>query len=495
MHTRARRTRVGGQLQRRRAAHQRIGRIDRYIGDALNASGGGRWTDGDARAVVEHGGERAGVGHHAASHVLRRLGIEPGEFQHRAQHAQHLPARSGVAQRRHDTLKLLQAAFAVDERTRGLGERRHRQQHIGIALAMREGTHHHDQIGLLHCRAGGARTGEIELGFRVQQHVGAARIVKHCLHVHAAALRQRARDVRANRIGSLGEETHRGAGDGCEGLRQRVQGGGVGVLHGIVAEQDGWRLAGCQAGRDGGVLRRGFHAAQCVRDGLAGSTCRGDDHACQCQRQLRRWHDDLVRQAHQPIVGHRVQHRHLRALFRGLTQPLRKQRLVLAQETADHQHAVVRADRCDGHAEPGHACRMTVAAEIALAQPEIDVVAAKAAHQPPGQRQFLERGVRRDQRADGAGTMLADDVRQTMRDELKRRGPVDRLPFAPLLDHRRREPFLGIEALVGKTVLVRDPAFVDGFVLERQHAHHAVAFHLHDEVAAEAIVRRHRLPP
>ena len=48
-----------------------------------------------------------------------------------------------------------------------------------------------------------------------------------------------------------------------------------------------------------------------------------------------------------------------------------------------------------------------------------------------------------------------------------------------------------VERLVREAVLVREPALVDRFVLERQHAHHAVVLHLHDEVAAERVVRRH----
>ncbi len=187
-----------------------------------------------------------------------------------------------------------------------------------------------------------------------------------------------------------------------------------------------------------------------------------------------------------------MQHRHLRAFFRGLPQPLRHQRVILAQEAAHDEHAIELVHVGDRQAEPWHALRVAVASEIALAQAEVDVVAAQPAHQATGERHFLQRRVRRDERAQRAGAVLGHDVGQPLRDEFERDLPVDGFPFAALLDHRRRQPLARIEALVREAILVGDPAFVDGFVLERQHAQHAVAHDLDDQVAAQRIVRRHR---
>src|SRR5205814_7318046 len=53
----------------------------------------------------------------------------------------------------------------------------------------------------------------------------------------------------------------------------------------------------------------------------------------------------------------------------------------------------------------------------------------------------------------------------------------------------------GVQALVGKAILVGKPAFVDRFVLERHDAHDAIVLGLHDEVAAQAVVRAYRLAP
>jgi hypothetical protein len=136
-----------------------------------------------------------------------------------------------------------------------------------------------------------------------------------------------------------------------------------------------------------------------------------------------------------------------------------------------------------------------VIAEVGLAQPAIDVVAAEPAHQSCGERHFLERGVRRHERSHRRGTVMRDDIAEPVGDVFERRRPIDGLPFAAVLDERRRKPVLGVQRLVREAVLVREPALVDRFVVERQHAHHAIVLHLHDQVAAVRVVRRDALAP
>ncbi len=64
--------------------------------------------------------------------------------------------------------------------------------------------------------------------------------------------------------------------------------------------------------------------------------------------------------------------------FDRLPQPLRDERVVLAQEAADDEHALQRVEIGDRHAEPGDAGALPVAAEVRLPQPEVDVVRAQA---------------------------------------------------------------------------------------------------------------------
>ena len=68
--------------------------------------------------------------------------------------------------------------------------------------------------------------------------------------------------------------------------------------------------------------------------------------------------------------------------------------MVLAQEAADDERAVERADVRDWHAEPRDARAKVVVGEIGLAQPVVDVPAAEPAHESRGERELLERPMR-----------------------------------------------------------------------------------------------------
>src|ERR1700694_1868166 len=99
-----------------------------------------------------------------------------------------------------------------------------------------------------------------------------------------------------------------------------------------------------------------------------------------------------------------MQNGNLRAMLRRLTQALRKQWVILAQEAADDQHAVERAKFGDRHAEPGYGTRFSlgyrIGGEIRLPETEVDVVAAQAPRQFLREVQLFERRLRRRQRAD-----------------------------------------------------------------------------------------------
>ena len=149
----------------------------------------------------------------------------------------------------------------------------------------------------------------------------------------------------------------------------------------------------------------------------------------------------------------------------------------------------------DRHAEPRNPISHPVATEIRLPQSEIDVVGAERARESRRQRHLLEGRVRRHERAQRGAAMALDDRGKMVRHEIESRRPVDGHPFAAFLDHRSGEPLVARQRLVREAVLVRKPAFVHCGILERHDAHHAIAFHLHDEIAAERIVRRHRTAP
>ena len=148
-----------------------------------------------------------------------------------------------------------------------------------------------------------------------------------------------------------------------------------------------------------------------------------------------------------------------------------------------------------GMAEPGHAGHRLVEREVRLAQAEVDVLRADAAHQRAGKVELLDGRRGRDQRADRFGAMLAlRTSASACADVVERDLPVDLVPGALLLDHRREQAVRRVDAFVGEAVAVRQPALVDRLVLERQHPHHAVVLDLHHQVRAERVVRRHRAP-
>src|ERR1700693_2629623 len=111
-----------------------------------------------------------------------------------------------------------------------------------------------------------------------------------------------------------------------------------------------------------------------------------------------------MREPDQQLVSCGMQNGDLCAMLHRLTQALRKQWVILAQEAADDQHAVELGEFSDRHAEPGHGARSPlryrIGGEIRLPETEIDVVAAQAARQLLCQIKLFERRVRRRQRAD-----------------------------------------------------------------------------------------------
>ena len=119
-------------------------------------------------------------------------------------------------------MKALHAALAVDERAGRFGERRNRQQHVGVAHRRAELAQHDDEIGLLERRPRGNRIRAVEFRLGMQHEIrvprfGAVR-AEHRLRVQAILLRQRPGNVAADGVGGLGADAKRSAGDRCERL-------------------------------------------------------------------------------------------------------------------------------------------------------------------------------------------------------------------------------------------------------------------------------------
>jgi hypothetical protein len=78
---------------------------------------------------------------------------------------------------------------------------------------------------------------------------------------------------------------------------------------------------------------------------------------------------------------------------------------------------------------------------------EVDVLAAQAAHQLRQQVQFLQRRLRRGERADRGRAVLARRATERVRDVVERRLPVDLVPLPVLLEHRARQALGASSAL------------------------------------------------
>ncbi|MBV6407479.1 MAG: hypothetical protein EFKGCFLK_01041 [Rhodocyclaceae bacterium] len=207
------------------------------------------------------------------------------------------------------------------------------------------------------------------------------------------------------------------------------------MLLGEVAEEDRALLARGQAFGDG--LRRcgGLHAGERRIDGHALDFSHSLDDAGEFHCQRRRCDDGLGVQVDQLVVVGDVQQADAGELLRRLAQALGQQRMVLAQEAADDQHAIQHGNLGNRHAQPGRDA-LAVEGKVSLAETAVDVLAAGAAHEFLQQVEFFQRRMRRGQRAKRSGAMLAHHALQIGADEFQRRLPVHLAPFAALLEHR-----------------------------------------------------------
>ena len=333
----------------------------------------------------------------------------------------------------------------------------------------------------------------IQQGLGVKNHVGLQRLGQHGGGVLAALARDRAGQVAADGVAAGGQEAELAAGQVGHGAAVGGQGRGLGAGHGQIAHQHGGVGAGSQAGRDLlGVLARGDRG-ELGRHGLFLGLGQRDGHFGQRARQFGGSHGNAGGHGHQRIVRDAVDHQDLRAALGGLAQALRHQRMVLAQERTHDQDAVQVVEFGDRHAQPRRARQGGVEGRVGLAQAEVDVFRTQRADQAAQQRVFFGGGVFRGQRADLTGAEAVAHPRQALGHGGQRVGPGGFLPLAVgALDHRGRQAVFAVQAFIREAIAVGDPAFVDGFVFERHHAHDAVALDLDHQVGAQTVVRADR---
>ena len=233
VHPGARRLRVARPLQRRRAAHERVGEIDRHVGDALDAGNGLRRRL-DFGYLVRQQRRHVSARQARIPHLLRGIEVEPGQAQQVAEHAQHLPAGRASPSGRTEAVEALHAAFGADEGAGGLGERRDRQQHVAdIGLERRQVD---DELRAI----GDPGVCAIELRVEIRAVPG---LFYGQVPASPPAGRQ-SRDVAADAVGRFAEEPDLRARNLRDRLRGGVDGRGLRMLLREVAEQDG-RILSC----------------------------------------------------------------------------------------------------------------------------------------------------------------------------------------------------------------------------------------------------------
>ncbi len=139
----------------------------------------------------------------------------------------------------------------------------------------------------------------------------------------------------------------------------------------------------------------------------------------------------------QEFEVHRVDEHDPGARQGGLAQAVAGNRLVLARVGADQQRGIDAFQRLQRQPQRRAQRRLRLVGEVRLAQAVIDVVDPDAAGNGLQQRHLFQRGRGRHQHADLVGTVPVDQGTHAVDRGLQRGFPVDRLPFAVDLDHRR----------------------------------------------------------
>ena len=111
------------------------------------------------------------------------------------------------------------------------------------------------------------------------------------------------------------------------------------------------------------------------------------------------------------------------------------------------------------------------------------------------QVQFFDGRTRRGNKAQGIATVRLFQHPQRACRLCQRGRPIDLNPAAAVLDHGSGQTIFSIEPLIGKTVAVGQPTFIERRIVCRQDAQHAAILDLHGEVRAQTIVRANAQTP
>ncbi len=166
--------------------------------------------------------------------------------------------------------------------------------------------------------------------------------------------------------------------------------------------------------------------------------------------------------------------------------------LVLARVATHHQDGVGLFQFLDGLAQKRKHRLLRLTGKVGLAQTMIDVGHTQPFGELVEKTQFLQRGARRRQHAELVGTLFLHPLGNRLGGNVQGFLPLNFLPAVGAFHHRRRQAIVAVDALVGETVTIRGPDFIDRFVLARHNTHQPAAAGMQKHIGANAIVRRYR---
>ena len=175
----------------------------------------------------------------------------------------------------------------------------------------------------------------IEIEFGAENDIRLARLSQHVISGKPAT--GCAGNIATDAVGRFPEETESGACKRRQFLGQRLQLSGISMLFGNVAEENRTLFAFDQAGSNRLALLARLDTLKTGRHRSTLGLSRGLYDSAQCQRQIGRRDNDVGVELDQRIVAADSNEADLRVFLGRLTQTLRNQRVVLAQEAANDQ--------------------------------------------------------------------------------------------------------------------------------------------------------------
>ena len=196
--------------------------------------------------------------------------------------------------------------------------------------------------------------------------------------------------------------------------------------------------------------------------------------------------DDLRRHGEAVLSRCEIKESDLRTgAHRSLAHAVREQRKLGTQMTADDEQPGQRIDRVERQAERRDRHASGITAEIALAQPMVEVRRTEAARDTRRQMKLFE-----GERGMGQQARRRTRRREAARRRAERGLPVDLAPCTALAQPGLRQAVGREQTFVAETVAVGDPGLVHRVVITRHDALQTTTQHMAEKVRAESVVRR-----